>query len=472
MMGIECSAVRFTGGEDRLVPLTWSQQYYLAEMDSARPFGCGLAIRRSYELQPDVTEAEVVDALRTLLQRFEGLRSTVVREGASARQHIHAEGTVRLAVHEVGAGDTAADAAGTVVEELAETPFDVAAEWPLRAAVVTDGSGPRFLALVFSHLAVDAFALLPVTDHLVATVAVRHPDWPESRTGEPGRQPYEQVAAEAGAGGRRMAERALRRIADVFRRMPDASPMRHVAPEGDRFRSLSRRSSALDLAAGAVSLRCGESVSAVLTAAMIAVDSVSEDSGTGYVQLISANRSRPELVNAVVPCSQPVPCCVDIGRVSFAELVHRTASAALSAHRFGAYPPTEFFGIHRAVEEERGVRLDVSPTLNYRPRATSLPRREVTEEELNEAAVLRRTSWIPNDPLWQASRYLSADVSEAGIHLVLQVDTAIHPPGWAEWWMDALEALLCAAAVREVDVAELVSFVGRPEASNQESLCH
>ncbi|MDR7301221.1 hypothetical protein [Haloactinomyces albus] len=425
-----------------------------------------------YELQHGVTEAEVADALRTLLQRFEGLRSTVVREGPSTRQRVHAEGTVRLAVHEAGAGDAAVDAAAAVVEELAEEPFDVAAEWPLRAAVVTEGLAPRFLALVFSHLAVDAFALLPVTDHLVATVAVRHPDWPESRTGEPGRQPYEQAAAEAGEGGQRMAERALRRIADVFRRMPAAPPPRGATPEGDRFRSLSHRSPALDLAVGAVSLRCGESVAAVLTAAMIAVDSAFEGSSTGYAQLITANRSRPELVNAVVPCSQPVPCCVDIGREPFTELVHRTASAALGAHRFGSYPPTGLVEIHRAVEEERGVRLDISPTLNYRPRATSLPRREVTEEELSGMASLRRTSWTFDDPLWQASRYLSADVSEAGIHLLLQVDTAMRSPGWAEQWMEALESLLCAAAVREVGVDELVSFGRQSEARNQESPCH
>ncbi|WP_406727109.1 hypothetical protein WJ438_24200 [Streptomyces sp. GD-15H] len=469
----EHRTVLFTAGEGRRAPLTWSQQYYLAETDFARPLGRGLALRRLYELRAGVGEQDVAAALRDLLHRFEGLRSTVVRDAAGAAQRVHAAGTVRFAVHDADGARGTADTATAVMDELAATPFDVTEEWPVRAALVRRAGRARFLALVFSHVAVDAFALLPVTDHLVSTVAVRHPEWPAARSREVGRQPHEQAAAEAGEPARRSADRTLRRAAQIFRTMPEAPAARcgggprHGAE--DRFRFLSRSSPALDLAAGAVSLRTGESVATVLAAAMVAVDAHLADSPTGFLQMLSANRSRPETVNAVVPCSQPVPLCVPVRGSSFPELARATASAVLGALRFGSYPPDRLAEVHRAVEQERGVRLDITPTLNYRPRAGALPCREVTAAELGRSAVGARTRWIPSDLVWQSTRYLSADVSESGIRLVLQVDTRVHAPAWAERWMAALERLLCAAATREVAADELVHVVKQSEPTSQES---
>ncbi|TLQ46350.1 condensation domain-containing protein [Streptomyces marianii] len=470
--------VRFAAGEAHRAPLTWSQRYYLAETDAARPLGRGLAIRRLYELRPGVSEQDVVAALRDLLHRFEGLRSTVVREtvgaDAGAGQHVHPEGVLRLAVHAVDGEAQAAEAAAAVLDALAAKPFEVAEEWPVRAALIGPAGSPRFLALVFSHVAVDAFALLPVTDHLVAAVAVRRPEWPPARSRDAGRSPREQAAAEAAEPSRRTAERALRRAAEAFRAMPAAPPAQGPpddAGSADRCRFLSRTSPALDLAAGAVSLRTGEGVATVLAAAMVAVDAHLADSPTGYLQLLAANRSRPETVNAVVPCSQPVPCCVPVAGSSFPELVRATASATLGALRFGSYPPDRLAGLHRAVERERGVRLDITPTFNYRPRASALPRRVVTAAELEESAAAGATRWVPSDLVWRSSRYLSADVSESGIRLVLQVDTRVHTPRWAEHWMAALERLLCAAATREVTAEELRRVVKESQPTRQESRC-
>ncbi|MFE5888962.1 ATP-grasp domain-containing protein [Streptomyces sp. NPDC056462] len=455
----EHRTVRFATGEPRLAPLTWSQRYYLAEMDAARPLGRGLTIRRVYELRSGVDEQTVMGALRDLLHRFEGLRSTVVRAAAGGLQRVHAEGVVRVAVHDVDGARGETETAAAVRDELAATPFDVVEEWPVRAALVNRAGRPRFLVLVFSHVAVDAYALLPVTDHLVSAVAVRHPDWPAARSPEPGRRPHEQAAAEADGPALRSADRALRRAAEVFRAMPAAPAARAGVQAGDRYRFLSRTSAALDLAAGAVSLRTGESVATVLASAMVAVDAHFAGGPVGYLQLLAANRSRPETVNAVVPCSQPVPFSVPVAGSSFPELVTATAAATLGALRFGTYPPDRLAEVHRAVERERGVRLDITPTLNYRPRAGSLPRRAVTEAELERSTAAGRTRWIDSDLGWSSTRYLSADVSESGVRLVLQVDTQVHSPAWAERWMAALERLLCAAATRDLSARELTRVV-------------
>jgi hypothetical protein len=227
--------------------------------------------------------------------------------------------------------------------------------------------------------------------------------------------------------------------------MPATPTTVNPADPGERFRFLRRRSAALDLAVGAVAAHTGESPAAVLAAAVLAVDTARTGERYGAVQLISANRLRPDTVDAVVPCSQPVLCGVDTHDASFAELVRRTAAASRRAYAAGPCPPAALAELRATVEVERGVRLD-APTLNYRPRATSLPARETDAEELRRAAADAETVWVDSDLLWQSARYLSADVDGSGVRLLLQVDTRVHPPLWAEQWLADLEHLLCSVA--------------------------
>ncbi|OEJ97208.1 condensation domain-containing protein [Streptomyces thermolilacinus] len=445
-------------------PLTWSQRYYLAEVEAARAHGRGLNVPRLYRLRPGTTEAGAADALRALLERYEMLRSRLVHdEAGGVRQRAHSAGTLDLAVHEVRAGGTPGAAeqhARAVLDALTAPPLDLAEEWPVRAALVTEDGHPRHLALAFSHVAVDAYALVPVSAHLVERIAEADP---VARTapapGAPPHGPREQAVAEASPAGERAARRALRHAEEAYRRMPPAAPPapRPAAspPPGPRYRFLSHRSPALDLAVGAVAARTGESAAAVLTAALIAFDAVRtvpvpDGDGAvtryGAVHLISANRLRPETAAAVLPLSQPVPACADTAGATFDELVARAAAASLRAFRAGGGPPDRLAALLRAVEEERGVRLDPTPALNYRPRATALPARPATADELASAATRAVSEWTDGDP-WRASHYLTADVDASGIRLVLQTDTAVHPPERAERWLAALERLLCAVAL-------------------------
>ncbi|MFI9121559.1 hypothetical protein ACIGW0_19470 [Streptomyces bikiniensis] len=446
-------------------PLTWSQRYYLTEVDAAREHGRGLNVPRLYRLRPGTTEAGTADALRELLERYEVLRSRVVRdEAGGASQRVHLHGVLRLAVHEAPAG-TAGERARAVLDALAAPPLDVTECWPVRAALVTEGGRARYLALAFSHVAVDAYALVPVSAHLVERIAEADPVARSAPArGGPARGPREQAAAESSPAGERAARRALNLAEHAYRHMPPApepvaGPWKGSpagTPTGERYRFLRHRSPALDLAVGAVAAGTGESPAAVLAAALVALDAartgpVPADDGTGAVrygavQLISANRLRPETAAAVLPLSQPVPCCVDTAGAGFRELVRRTAAASLRAFRAGGAPPDRLSALLRTVAEERGVRIDATPTLNYRPRSTALPVRPTTAAELAAAADRAETEWTDADP-WRASHYLSADVDADGIRLLLQVDTAVHPPEWAERWTAALERLLRAAAL-------------------------
>ncbi|MFC7713722.1 condensation domain-containing protein [Nonomuraea recticatena] len=58
-----------------------------------------------------------------------------------------------------------------VVEELTGRPFDLAAEWPIRACLITSGGVPRHCVLVFNHLAVDVWTLGEIKRELRAQSA-------------------------------------------------------------------------------------------------------------------------------------------------------------------------------------------------------------------------------------------------------------------------------------------------------------
>ncbi|MEV5441064.1 hypothetical protein AB0N23_00660 [Streptomyces sp. NPDC052644] len=434
----------------------------MAEVEAARTYGRGLNVPRLYRLRAGTTADGAVEALRTLLERYEMLRTRLVRDGrGTVRQRTYPAGTLGLAVHEVPAGGpprAADDHARAVLDALTAPPLDPAREWPVRAALVIEDGRPRHLALAFSHVAVDAYALVPVSAHLVERIAEDDPVARKAPApGTPGHGPREQAAAEASTAGERAARRALRLAEEAYRRMPPARRPAPGPPAGPRYRFLRYLSPALDLAVGAVAARTGQTPAAVLTAALIALDAARTgpvpadgENGAatryGAVQLISANRLRPGTAAAVLPLSQPVPCCVDTAGAGFDELVSRTAVASLRAFRAGGCPPEEAAALLKTVEEERGVRLDATPALNYRPRATALPVRPVTAGELAAAAHRGVSEWTDGDP-WRASHYLSADVDASGIRLVLQIDTAVHPSEGAERWTAALERLLCAAAL-------------------------
>ncbi|NJQ05628.1 hypothetical protein [Streptomyces lonarensis] len=459
-VAVPLAAEPAAAGGDALFPLTWSQQYYLAEVDAARLHGRGLTVPRLYRLRAGTTETAVATALRRLVEGHDALRSRVVRTPEGPRQRVPERGTLLLAVHEAPAGD-AGPHARAVLDALAAPPLDPADGLPLRAALVSSDGEPRFLALAFSHVAVDAYALVPVSAQLVEEIAETDPLPRRAAAGSgpgagAGHGPRQQAAVEASPAGERAALRALRLAEETYRRAPAGRSPEPLAPANPRHRFLSHRSAVLSLAVGAVAARTGQSPAAVLAAALVALDAARSPAGAdgghpgqprfGAVHLVAANRLRPETAAAVLPFSQPVPCCVDTAGVTFDTLVHRTAAASLRAYRAGGAPPDRLADLLATVERERGVRLDATPVLNWRPRATALPVRATTAAELANAAAATATGRAVADP-WRAGHYLSADVDADGIALLVQVDTAVFPPDHGERHTAALERLLREAAL-------------------------
>ncbi|MBW8805753.1 MAG: hypothetical protein AUG49_17140 [Catenulispora sp. 13_1_20CM_3_70_7] len=111
-----------------------------------------------FPLPPGLSVPQVRTVLGHLIRRHEALRTTYHHDAdTDPWQRVHPAGPVRLVEATVESDGTPTPAA--VVEELTTAAFDLAADWQLRACVITDGGAPRQLVLVLNHMAFDAWSV-------------------------------------------------------------------------------------------------------------------------------------------------------------------------------------------------------------------------------------------------------------------------------------------------------------------------
>ena len=111
-----------------------------------------------FPLPPGLSVPQIRTALGHLVRRHEALRTTYHHDADSDPwQRVHPAGPVKLVQATAEQDGTPPPAA--VVQELSTAPFDLAADWPLRACVITDGGTPRQLVVVMNHMAFDAWSV-------------------------------------------------------------------------------------------------------------------------------------------------------------------------------------------------------------------------------------------------------------------------------------------------------------------------
>ena len=144
------------------VPLSFAQQrlWFLNRLEGPSPtYNIAVPLRMSGPVDPDVLEAALQDvvtrheSLRTVFPEDEGVPWQQVLDPGSAR--------LRLAEHPV-----APDALDVEMSRRAGRPFDLSADLPLRAEILTLGSDERVLLLVVHHIAGDAWSMRPLVRDL------------------------------------------------------------------------------------------------------------------------------------------------------------------------------------------------------------------------------------------------------------------------------------------------------------------
>ncbi|HJD81847.1 MAG TPA: amino acid adenylation domain-containing protein [Kitasatospora aureofaciens] len=170
------------GPRPERIPLSPGQQrlWFLSQLDAA---GATYHLSHAVRLTGALERAALAEALADVVARHESLRTVFPAEDGRPHQRV-------LPVGEAGPELPVVPFTGRTAEELdaelaarAGTPFDLAAEPPLRAVLFETGAEEHVLLLVQHHIAADGWSVRPLVDDLQAAYRARlaggAPEWAE-----------------------------------------------------------------------------------------------------------------------------------------------------------------------------------------------------------------------------------------------------------------------------------------------------
>ncbi|MFF5216637.1 condensation domain-containing protein [Micromonospora sp. NPDC000442] len=401
---------------------------------------------------------DVAEALGELLRRHETLRTVFEFADSTLRQTVQGCGELPVAVEPLStAGHASADAAAwTRMYQLAGLVLPVH-EWPVRIAVLTEDDRPRFVAVVFSHLAVDHTGADLVMADLAELLAGKRPPLPECR-------PVDQAAYERSEAGQATSATALRHWARTFRTIPASIFDYRTHDTGEhRFRRMIMYSEAVTAAAAAAAARLRVTSSAVLLAAQALVLGRYTGHDVVPVQLICANRDaeRERLVGTVAGDGI---VRVDLAQDSFARVVRRTFLAGVGAYRFGYYDPEAAWHLRAAEHLARGAVLGIGVYFNdVRDSVPSgVPTDPADERTIRRLAAATRIEQAGGWDLMDARVFLTVATAGAATRLSMLCDTAYVPTDDIVALLHGIERVVIAAATDDLTAQLISEAVGVP----------
>jgi hypothetical protein len=409
----------FAGERGRSGPLTWGQRHVLRN--------AGAATQVRVVPVPDVPVPRAADAVARLIGRHEALRT--LRTGPD-EQRVFEHGTGAVELVRCGTGESMY--AAEQARERVGGPFDHAADWPLRVALIASGETVRHAVLACSPLAVDHDGMSLLVDDFAALLRGALP--PRS-----GPQPVDDARTQRSEYGARLTGRAIQYWTEELGRFEPA-PSR--AP-GERC-AVTLRSAAMGTAAHAIAGRHGVSASTVYLAATAGLVGVLTGGQVAGLRTVVSNRSYPDRREVVAAIAQEGVLALDLAVPTFGELVQLARRETQRAHRFARYDPDLLADSVGAMpfasfDDSRLARRDVP----------ALP-----EEAALRAAAERTTlSW---------TRIRDRDtftVLVDGSGVTVRADGGLVPRPDLECWLRALEGLLISAAYRDVATGELTALL-------------
>ncbi len=430
---MELIRVGFEGRGHGEAESTWGQREVWGPgrtitLGGATPVAAGVAV------------ADVVDALRYIVERHQTLRTRyVVGDGGGLdRQVLHESGEVALEVVDAAGADPAA-VARAVTARYEQALFDPAAEWPVRMAAVVEGGAVASVVAVYNHLALDGTAL----DVLLGDLARR------DLAPDAGQEPLAQAHWQVSPAGRKQSDRALRRWASLLR----AVPARRFGGDhtGARYRQLVFTSPAADLAARFVATRASLDTGHVLLAAFaIAVARLSGNPQT-VAKVVVNNRFRSDLASSVSAVSQFGLCAIDTGDTTFDEVAARAFRASLHAYKTAYHDPDDRVALLAEVSRERGEQVRIDCYYNDR-RKNRAPRPAQSTSDIRAAVAdssLRWEEWLFDTPA-DETLYLHVDDTPDALEFTLCGDAAHLAPEDLETCARDVERVLTDAALGTV----------------------
>ncbi|HJP72787.1 MAG TPA: condensation domain-containing protein [Pseudonocardiaceae bacterium] len=402
---------RFSGGVRRTGPM----QSGLGQLEwlSYQTGGRGLLPNVTWTLRvPDgLSDDAVRDAVSALLLRHEVLRTTFdADEAGRPRQNVHESVLVTLPRLE--------DEQSCRV--FVETPFDVAAEPPVRFGRTAEGH----LIFVIAHIAIDGMGSWIFLIELVELLAARAQQRTADLNADPP-QPIDRARYERD-GGRSRVESALRHWSSALREFPvTVVPVSRGRPGADVVRA-ELDSPAASLALASLHRTLGASPSSIFAAAVYTALAIQFGRDRLGLNLTWSFREFPSTREMVAAIFRDMPVIVDLGgEPPLSEVLRRFQKAVLVAGRQMSFDVLEFHECAGRTEAERGSFLPGPEVINSTFDGVELDAANPGGDPLSLLAQSRVSIERTNDFTDVCNVYVSAYPAEERLRIQSRIDAAV-----------------------------------------------
>jgi len=343
--------VAYRGSRREPGPLTFGQANVLSwvSQDSNE---WSAVIPVIHPVDGSVPVERVAEAIGVVIGRHDSLRTNYLRQSGEAIQVVREAGELIVDVHENVDGDARFPA--RLARQMSAKPFELTAELPVRAAIVTQRGaqdGPRTtIVMVVTHMAIDVGSGVVLTEELTDLVGGKSPD----DLPDPGLQPLDQARIELGPAGLRRSQNSLRYWRSRLAQGPLRLPVPPLAEPGES-QQLRITSPAAALAITRIVARTNVGHSSVVLAAVAAVLGRYTGEQSTLLASLSANRFSSTLRGYVGALAQDALIGLDLTAATFDALVEQARSAQLTALKYSQFDAKAVWAVIDETFDRRGI---------------------------------------------------------------------------------------------------------------------
>ncbi|WP_380281917.1 condensation domain-containing protein [Kitasatospora purpeofusca] len=446
--------VRYGGASSGSGPLTLGQDNMIRCIRRDRPEQINQT--GAWPVPDGTTVTAALDALRTLVERHESLRTAFppgpADDAFPERQEVCPEGEFTVATLPAdGRTDAELDA---LAEETARAdaalPVDLHRAPRMRFTLLADGALVRRLVVTACHAGVDGAAVTLLIQDWLALATGKELPPATSRT------PLQVAAQEQSTQGRRKTAAALKHWEAILTTGPStvfAADGITGPPDGLAAVLVRSRTGAADLEA--VCRRTAASPSVVLLAVFAALTAHRADRADLVLSALSANRQRAALADHIGTLAQDALIALDTAAGDLDELIGRTKSASFAGYWHSTLNADKVWRLIEDVAERRGARFARQVVVND----LSLAIPEAMSDARPAPAADPELQWLPDQPM-PVRLMLNLLRTTGTLEFALLACPQVLDRADTERFARAVPAVLAAAADRPLPLAELAALSG------------
>jgi hypothetical protein len=347
----------FSGSGAELSELPWGQRFMWYGIKRVEPYEQHLNLVWIQSVPENAGLATVLSALESLLNKHETLRTRYhIDDFGHPKQEVIGKGKITVEIRDVDAeGVDPSNTAWAVWREFKNFHHDLARDFPVKVAVISQGNQPRLLVVGLSHIATDGWGVGRLREDLASFMdgGERCPENSVSTSW----QPRDQLRYEQSPDALKRKSRTLEYLDTQFKKFPSTMFWwRRERSEQPRYWHGHLDSPALLPAVSKIyEAHKITPASAILAAFSVAIG-CKACRNTCCLFVNYSNRDHRN-VNSVANYVQSVPIEVDLAGSSFWRLMKAAHLAVLNSYKFAAYPHEERLELIRRVGNGRGIRI-------------------------------------------------------------------------------------------------------------------